>query len=430
VVIVGGGFGGLYAAKRLGKAPVEVTVIDKRNFHLFQPLLYQVATGGLSPGDIAAPIRTALRKQKNTEVLLAEVVDLDPQAREVVFKDGARLPYDTLIVAAGATHSYFGHSEWESVAPGLKTVEDATEIRRRILYAFEAAEREQSPEARREWLTFLIVGGGPTGVELAGAISEVANRSLREEFRRIRPEESQVLLLDAGDRLLSTYPEDLSRKAEQQLIALNVRTRTGVRVVGVDERGVSILVGGRQERLQARSVFWAAGVQSARLAGVLAARTGVVPDRMGRIPVAGDLSVPGFAEIFVIGDMAALVCDGKPVPGVAPAAMQMGRYVAERAVERAHGNARSSQEAFRYVDKGSLAVIGRASAVADFGFLHLTGIMAWLAWLFIHLMYIVGFQNRVLIFVQWAFHYFTFNRSARLIVGDGHSEFRPGRPPG
>ncbi len=417
VVIVGGGFGGLYAAKALRKAPVDITVIDKRNFHLFQPLLYQVATGGLSPGDIAAPLRAALRKQKNTEVLLGDVRDLDTSRRAVILDGGREVGYDSLIVATGATHSYFGKPEWEQFAPGLKTLEDATEIRRRMLYAFEAAEMEPDETARRDWLRFVIVGAGPTGVELAGAIGEIANKTLREEFRRIRPEEAQILLLDAGDRVLATYPPDLSSAAEKALIALGVRTRTGVRVTAIDSGGVSVETPSGRERISARTVFWAAGVQASAMGSVLAERTGVVLDRAGRVIVNRDLTVAAHPEIFVIGDLAAVSQDGKPVPGVAPAAMQMGQFAARTILRRLHGE--SAGEAFHYWDKGSLAVIGRASAVADFGAIRLSGLIAWLAWLFIHLMYIVGFQNRVLVFVQWAFHYFTFNRGARLISGQG-----------
>ncbi len=417
VVIVGGGFGGLYAAKALRGASVDITVIDKRNFHLFQPLLYQVATGGLSPGDIAAPLRAALRKQKNAEVLLGEVRDLDTSRRVVTLDGGREVEYDSLIVATGATHSYFGKPEWEQFAPGLKTLEDATEMRRRMLYAFEAAEMEPGESARRDWLRFVIVGAGPTGVELAGAIGEIANKTLREEFRRIRPEEAQILLLDAGERVLMTYPPELSSSAEKALIALGVRTRTGVRVMAIDSGGVSVETPSGRERISARTVFWAAGVQASGMGAVLAERTGVVVDRAGRVIVNRDLTVAGHPEIFVIGDLATVSQDGKPVPGVAPAAMQMGQFAARTIVRRLQGD--SGGEAFRYWDKGSLAVIGRASAVADFGAVRLSGLMAWLAWLFIHLMYIVGFQNRVLVFVQWAFHYFTFNRGARLISGAG-----------
>jgi len=417
VVILGGGFAGLYAAKSLRKAPVDVTLIDKRNFHLFQPLLYQVATGGLSPGEIAAPLRATLRDQSNTQVMLAEVTGIDAQAKRVVAQGPVgplTVEYDSLIVATGSTHSYFGHPEWEPIAPGLKTVEDATEMRQRLLSAFEAAEVEPSVEMRREWLTFLVVGAGPTGVELAGAIGEIARKTLREDFRHINPEEANILLIDAAERVLQAYPVDLSQKAERALIHLGVRTRSKLRVTAIDERGVMIQGANGSERIASRTVFWAAGVQASPLGAMLAKSTGVALDRAGRVQVQPDLTVAGYPDIYVCGDMAAIETDGKPVPGVAPAAMQMGRYAARHIVDRVQGKA--TGQPFRYFDKGSLAVIGRASAVADFGSVKLSGYLAWLAWLFIHLMYIVGFQNRVLVFIQWGFQYFTFNRGARLIT--------------
>lgn len=413
VAIVGGGFGGLYAAKALRRAPVEVTLVDKRNFHLFQPLLYQVATGGLSPGDIAAPLRAALRKQANVEVLLGEVKDIDVSGRRLLLSDG-EVAYDSLIVATGATHSYFGRPEWEAFAPGLKTIEDATEMRRRMLFAFEAAEREAAPELRRQWLRFVVVGAGPTGVELSGAIGEIANKTLREDFRRIRPEEAQILLLDASDRVLRSYRPQLSNNAEKALIALGVRTRTGVKVTSIDRDGVTIETNGVVEKIAAKTVFWAAGVQGSEMGRILASRTGVALDRAGRVKVNRDLTVPGHPEIFVAGDLACFEQDGQPVPGVAPAAMQMGRFAGKSIASRLAG--RKEAPEFHYWDKGSLAVIGRASAVADFGWVRFSGLIAWLAWLFIHLMYLAGFQNRVLVFIQWGFHYFTFNRGARLIT--------------
>lgn len=413
VIIVGGGFAGLYAARSLASVPVSVTLIDRRNFHLFQPLLYQVATGGLSPGDIAAPLRAALRGQKNTEVLMAEMTGLDA-ARQVVMTAQGELAYDMLILATGATHSYFGHDEWQQSAPGLKTIEEATEIRGRLLTAFENAEQASDPEVRRQWLTFVIVGGGPTGVELAGALSEIANRTLQEEFRRIRPEEASILLVDASPRILQAYPPELSEQAERALIRLHVRTRCGVKVTNIDARGVTLATAAGQEHIAARTVMWAAGVQASPVSRMLAASAGTPLDRAGRVLVQPDLTVPNHPEIFVLGDMAALTQDGKPVPGVAPAAMQMGRYAAQAIAARVRGASKPAP--FRYHDKGSLAVIGRASAVADFGKVRFGGYLAWLAWLFIHLLYIVGFQNRVLVFIQWAFHYFTFNRGARLIT--------------
>jgi NADH dehydrogenase len=423
VVIVGGGFAGLYAAKALGKAPVRVTLIDKRNFHLFQPLLYQVATGGLSPGDIAAPLRWVLRRNRNTQVLLGEVTGIDAAARQVRIGETA-VRYDYLLVAAGATPSYFGHPEWAEHAPSLKTIEDATEIRRRMFYAFEAAEREPDPEVRKRWLTFVIVGAGPTGVELAGALGEIANETLKGDFRRIRPEESRILLLDHSPRVLPVYPDNLSLKAEQALIRLGVRTRCGVRVTAIDAGGVSIESGNGEERIPAHTVFWAAGVQASPLARALAEQTGAELDRAGRIKVEPDLTLKGHPEIFVLGDMAHCENNGKLVPGVCPAAIQMGQYAARRILQRIQG--RSGAAAFRYWNKGELATIGRASAVADFGFLRLSGFLAWFAWVFVHILYLVGFQNRLLVLVQWAFHYFTFNRGARLITWPG--EGRGGKP--
>jgi NADH dehydrogenase len=411
VVVIGGGFGGLYAVKALRRAPVRVTLIDRRNFHLFQPLLYQVATGGLSPGDIAAPLRSVLRRQKNTEVVLGEVTGIDVANRRLLTASWS-MEYDSLVVAAGAAHSYFGNSSWETYAPGLKTLEDAAEIRKRVLYAFEAAEMETDPDRRRQWLTFVIVGAGPTGVELAGALGEIANQTLREDFRRIKPEESQILLLDAAPRVLPAYPHSLSLKAERSLIRLGVRTLCGVRVSAIDEQGVSYRGPQGIGRVPARTVLWAAGVQASPLAALLAAKTGVTLDRAGRIHVDSRLTIPGNSEIFVIGDMARVEQDGQLVPGVAPAAIEMGRYVAKVIQNRLAGR---ETPPFRYVNKGNLATIGRAAAVADFGRLHLSGYLAWLTWLFVHLLYLVGFQSRILVFVQWAFHYFTFSRGARLI---------------
>ena len=415
VVVVGGGFGGLYAAKALGRLPVEVTLIDRRNFHLFQPLLYQVATGGLSPGDIASPLRFVLRRHLNTEVLLAEVTDINPVSRRVVLRDG-EVSYDTLILAAGARHHYFGHDEWEPLAPGLKTVEDATEIRRRILLAFERAEREPDPDQRRAWLTFVVVGGGPTGVELAGALGEIARDTLRHDFRHINPAEASILLLDGAERVLPSYSPDLSAKAERSLIALGVRPLTGAIVAAVEEHGVTIKGRGGTEHIPARTVLWAAGVQASPLGRVLAERAGALLDRAGRVFVEPDLTLAGHPEIFIVGDLANFSRqNGKPLPGVAPVAMQQGRYVAEVIRERLEGRA---TQPFHYRDKGSLATIGRAAAVADFGRIHLGGFPAWLIWLFVHLMYLAEFDNRLLVFIQWAYNYFTRNRGARLITGE------------
>ena len=417
VVIVGGGFGGLYAAKSLKRASVSVTVIDRRNFHLFQPLLYQVATGALSPGEIASPLRYVLNKNRDTEVLLGEVTDIDPAARRVILRDG-EVEYDELIVASGATHHYFGHDEWVRLAPGLKTIEDAIAIRGRILAAFEHAEREPDPVRRRAWLNFVIVGGGPTGVELAGALSEIANDTLRHDFRRINPRESQILLIEGESRVLPVFPPDLSEKAERQLIQLGVRVRTSARVTNVDPDGVAVHLDGKDQHIAARTVLWAAGVRASRLGKVLAERAGAAIDKAGRVIVGPDLGIPGYPEIHVIGDLASFVQDGKPLPGVAPVAMQQGRHVARLIRDRAAG--RKGNRPFRYFNKGNLATIGRNKAVADFGFLHLAGFFAWFTWVFVHLMYLVEFDNRLLVLTEWVYNYITRNRGARLITG-GHS---------
>jgi len=414
VVIVGGGFGGLYAAKSLGKAPVAVTLIDRRNFHLFQPLLYQVATGGLSPGEIASPLRVVLRAHPNTEVLLGEVVDLDPERRRVILRDG-EAAYDDLIVATGATHHYFGNDQWAPLAPGLKTVEDATEIRSRVLAAFERAEREPDLEKRRAWLTFVIVGGGPTGVELAGALGEIANDTLRHDFRRINPADAQILLIEGEDRVLPLFPPDLSSKAEKQLIALGVRSLTGAKVTGIDPGGVAIEAGGHQQRIAARTVLWAAGVRASRLGKVLAERAGAPLDRAGRVVVEPDLSLPAHPEIHVIGDLANFSHQGgQPLPGVAPVAMAQGRYTAHLIIRKLRGQ---PVEPFHYFDKGNLATVGRNKAVAQFGRIHIAGFLAWFVWVFVHLMHLVEFENRLLVFVEWVYNYLTRNRGARLITG-------------
>jgi NADH dehydrogenase len=417
VVIVGGGFGGLYAAKSLGKAPVAVTLIDRRNFHLFQPLLYQVATGGLSPGEIASPLRVVLRAHQNTEVLLGEVVDLDAQGRRVILRDG-EAAYDNLIVATGATHHYFGNDQWAPLAPGLKTVEDATEIRSRVLDAFERAEREPDLDKRRAWLTFVIVGGGPTGVELAGALGEIANDTLRHDFRRINPAEAQILLIEGEDRVLPLFPPDLSAKAEKQLIGLSVRSLTGAKVTDIDTGGVIVNSGGQEHRIAARTVLWAAGVRASRLGKVLAERAGAPLDRAGRVVVEPDLSLPGHPEIHVIGDLANFSHQGgQPLPGLAPVAMAQGRYVAHLIRRKLRGQ---PLEPFHYLDKGNLATVGRNKAVAQFGRVHIAGFLAWFLWVFVHLMYLVEFENRLLVFVEWVYNYLTRNRGARLITGAGH----------
>jgi NADH dehydrogenase len=412
VVILGGGFGGLYAARSLRTPDVEITLIDRRNFHLFQPLLYQVATGELSPADVAFPLRAIFSSQKNVRVILAKATGIDVAGKRILLDDGASEPYDTLIVATGARNHYFGNDTWAERAPGLKSLEEATRIRHRILYAFEAAERATTREEHDAWLTFVIVGAGPTGVELAGAIGEIANDTLKSDFRRIRPEESRILLLDGLPRVLTTFDESLSHHAERALIKLGVRSRLGVKVVGVDEQGVRISTPQGEEHIRARTVLWAAGVAASHFVGALAQASGAQTDRGGRIIVDDHCRVPGHPEIFVIGDSANITGpDGKPVPGVAPAAMQQGRYVAAVVAGKTQGP-------FKYRDKGSLAVIGRASAVAQFPIVKAHGLIAWLMWLFIHLMYLVGFQNRLIVFIQWAFNYFTYNRGARLITGD------------
>ena len=414
VVIIGGGFGGLYAAQALKRADVDLTLIDRRNFHLFQPLLYQVATGALSPGEIASPLRYVLNGQKNTRVLLGEVTEIDPPARQVQLKDGSRIPYDTLIVASGATHFYFGHPEWSEHAPGLKTVEDATEMRTRILLAFERAEAEPDQEARRAWLTFVVVGGGPTGVELAGALGEISRDTLRKDFRNINPADARIILVENAGRVLPAYPEKLSAAAEKSLLSLGVQSRTGTLVTGIDDSGVTVRRGETETRIATRTVLWAAGVQASPLGKLLGETTGVGLDRAGRVNVNPDLSVPGHPEILVIGDLAHFEQDGKQVPGVAPTAMQMGRYAAALIGKRRRGE---TVLPFHYWDKGSLATIGRNRAIADIGPFQFSGYFAWLTWLFIHLLYIVEFENRVQIAFQWGYDYFTFNRGARLITG-------------
>jgi len=404
VVIVGGGFGGLSAGRALAGRGVDLTVVDRRNHHLFQPLLYQVATAALNPSDIAAPIRMLLAR-RGAKVLLAEARSVDVANRRLVLEDG-ELPYDYLVLATGATHSYFGHSDWEPHALGLKTVEDALEIRRRVLLAYERAERETDPAGRAALMTFAIVGGGPTGVELAGALAEIARRTLRHEFSNIDPARARIVLLEGMPRLLNAYPERLSEKARRSLHELGVEVRLSTKVSAIDAEGLTA----GEERIPARTVLWAAGVQASPLARSL----GVPLDRAGRVNVSADLSVPGHPEIFVIGDLAAVQQDGKPVPGIAPAAMQGGRSVARAILDSVAGKPRRP---FRYVDKGMFAVIGRGSAVGLAGTrIALSGFIAWLAWLFIHILYLVGFRNRVVVMVNWAYSYLTLRRGVRLIT--------------
>jgi NADH dehydrogenase len=414
VVIIGGGFGGLYAAQALRRAAVDVTVVDRRNFHLFQPLLYQVATGGLSPGDIASPLRYVLRRQRNTRVVLGEVQDIDLARRRVLLSDG-ELDYDFLIAAAGATHHYFGHDEWALHAPGLKTVEDATAIRSRILLAFETAEREPDPARRQAWLTFVVVGAGPTGVELAGALGEIANDALRRDFRSIRPSDAEIFLLEAADRVLPPYPPTLSQQAKRSLERLGVTVRLGASVAGVDAGGVLVRSGGCEERIDARTILWAAGVDASPLARLLALGSGAAVDRNGRVVVQPDLTLPGHNNVFVIGDMAHAEQDGALLPGVAPVAMAEGKYAAECILARTAGKPPAS---FRYFDKGQLATIGRSAAVADIRGIRFSGLLAWVAWLFIHIVYLVEFEHRLLVLVQWAWYYATRHRGARLITGE------------
>ena len=422
VVIVGGGFAGLYAAKNLARnRSVAVTLVDRRNFHLFQPLLYQVATGALSPGEIAQPLRSIVRKNRNTTVLLGEAVGLDPDKRQVLMGDGGPIAYDTLIAATGARHAYFGHDEWAPFAPGLKTIEDAFEMRRRILIAFEAAEREADPEVRREWMTFVVVGGGPTGVELAGALGEIANDTLRKDFRKIHPPDARILLIEALDVVLPTYPEKLSRSAAKQLGRLGVTVSTGTKVTGIDEHGVMVAhADGHEERIPARTVLWAAGVQAASFGRMVADATGIETDRTGRIEVGGDLTIAGHPEIFVVGDLSiSKRPDGRPVPGVAPAAIQEGTYVAREIGRRLAGE---PTRAFHFTDKGDVATIGRLRGVASIGWLgpfgQLSGFLAWAMWLGIHILYLIGFANRIVVTIRWAWSFFTRGRSTRLITGE------------
>jgi NADH:quinone reductase (non-electrogenic) len=418
VIILGGGFAGLNAAQKLKRADVDVTMIDRRNFHLFQPLLYQVATGSLSPGQIAAPLRSVLRRQKNAQVLLGETVDVDPEARRVILSDGAAYEYDSLIVATGSQTSYYGNDQWRDVAPSLKSVEEATAIRHKILYAFERAERAASPEEARAWLTFVIVGAGATGMELAGALGEIARQTLKHDFRHINPGSARILLVEGSPHVLPAYPADLSAKAEQLVAKLGVEVQKNVMVTTIDDDGVTLRRGDASERLAAKTVLWAGGVTMTPFGRRLAERTRAETDRSGRLKVNPDLTIPNHPEIFVVGDLARIEeTPGTALPGVAQVAIQGGGYAAKVIKARLAG--RKEIKPFHYFDKGDMAVIGRAAAVAKvFGF-HVSGLLAWLIWLFIHLMYIVQFQSRVLVFVQWGFEYLTFSRGARLITGDG-----------
>ncbi len=421
VVVVGGGFAGLQAVRALRRAPVDVTLVDRRNFHLFQPLLYQVATGALTAGEIATPLRGMLKRQRNVRVVLGEVRGFDLQERRVLL-EGNAIDYDTLVVAAGAGHAYFGHDEWRSAAPGLKTLEDAIEIRRRILGAFEAAELETDEARRRAWLTFAVVGGGPTGVELAGQIAEIAHDTLRRDFRSIDPRAARILLVEGADRLLGGFPERSSAHAARALERLGVTPVLDRRVVDVDREAVTLRCAeGIPQRIPARTVVWAAGVRASGLAETLGRATGAGVDRAGRVAVAPDLTLPGHPEVFALGDM--IRVDGaEPLPGVAPVAMQQGRYAAKAIRARLEDR---EPRPFRYLDKGNVATIGRRKAVVDVRGLRLSGTLAWLIWLFVHLFYLAGLQNRILVLIRWSASFVTRGRGARLITGDSHEAAAP-----
>jgi len=406
VVIIGGGFAGLNAARIFRGRRVEVTIVDRRNHHLFQPLLYQVATASLNPSDIAVPIRGIFRSQENVTVRLDHVDRIDTASKRLLTRGGA-IEYDYLIIATGATHSYFGKDDWGQHAPGLKTIEDALEIRKRVLLAYEMAEKATTHEEQREWMTFVVIGAGPTGVEMAGALSEIAEHSMTRDFRRIDPKSARVVLIEGTDRVLPAYPDELSAKAEIQLRGLGVEVMKGKRVTGIT--GQEVIFG--DEKIGTRTVIWAAGVQ----ASPLAASLGTPLDRAGRVVVESDLSVPGHPEVFVAGDLASVMSHGEPVPGVAPAAMQEGKHAAKNVVRLIEGQPTAR---FAYVDKGSLATIGRAAAVADFGRLRFSGFFAWFLWLGIHIFFLIGFRNRLFVLLQWAWAYLTYRRGARLITGD------------
>jgi NADH:quinone reductase (non-electrogenic) len=422
VVIIGGGFGGLSAAQQLSSDLVDVTVIDRRNYHLFQPLLYQVATGSLSAGEIASPLRSVLSRHKNTRVWLGTVVDVDTDSKNVVLADGAVVPYDSLIVAAGSQTTYFGHNEWQDWAPGLKSVEEATTVRHKILYAFEVAERLSDPEQRRAWLTFVIVGAGPTGVELSGAIAEIARQTLKNDFRSINPGEAKVVLLDGAPRVLMSFPEDLAEKANRSLVKLGVQVKCGAMVKHVDEQGLTIEADKKMDSIAAKTVVWAGGITSSPLGKILAGRTRAETDKAGRVKVNPNLTIPNYPDIYVVGDLASSMDrNGKPLPGLAQVAMQGGAYAAKSIVRKVKGQ--RELPPFHYFDKGSLAVIGRAAAVADVFGAHLSGFIAWFVWAFIHLLYLVTFQSRILVFIQWGIQNLTFSRGARLITGDAPTDF-------
>jgi NADH dehydrogenase len=422
VVIVGGGFGGLSAAKHLKSNLVDVTLIDRRNYHLFQPLLYQVATGSLSPGEIAYPLRGVLNRQKNLRVWLGTVQDIDPDSKRLFLADGEVLPYDSLIVAAGSETTYYGHDQWQEWAPGLKSIEEATAIRHKILYAFEIAERISEPALRRAWLTFVIVGAGATGVEVSGAIAEIARQTLKNDFRSIHPDEAQIILLDGAPRILMPFPEKLAEKASHTLAKLGVQVKCGAMVKHVDGDGLIIESFGRADSITTKTVIWAGGIIASPLGKILADRTKAQVDKSGKVKVKPDLTLPNYPDIYVVGDLASATdAHGKPLPGLAQVAMQGGTYAAKAIMRKVNG--RSELRPFHYFDKGSLAVIGRAAAVAEVFGLQISGLPAWLIWAFIHLAYLVTFQSRILVFIQWAIQDVTFNRGSRLITGVVPTDF-------
>lgn len=417
VVIIGGGFGGLYTAQGLKNAPVTVKLIDKRNFHLFQPLLYQVATGSLSPADISSPLRVVLRNHPNAHVLLDEAIDINPDQQQVILKDHEPISYDILIVATGVSHHYFGNDQWRGVAPGLKTIEDAIEMRRRIFLAFEAAEKETDPIQRQAWLTFVIVGGGPTGVELAGAIAEIAHSSLKGNFRNIDTTEAKILLIEGLDRILPPYSPELSAKAQADLTKLGVTVQTQTMVTNITEDCVTVRQGEEIKQIAANTVLWAAGVKASGMGKILADRTGATLDRVGRVMVESDLSLANYSNIFVLGDLANFSHqENKPLPGVAPVAMQEADYLAKLIPSRLAGQ---KLPPFKYVDYGSLAVIGQNKAVVDLGFAQFTGLLAWMIWVWAHVYYLIEFDNKLIVMLQWGWNYFTKGRGARLITGEG-----------
>lgn len=418
VVIIGGGFGGLAAAKQLKTVAVDVKLLDKRNYHLFQPLLYQVATGVLSPANIASPLRGILRHQRNCQVLMAEVIDFDLSRNIVMASDGQAIGYDWLIVSGGATHGYFGHDEWAEFAPGLKTLDDATEIRKRILYAFEAAEKEVDPIRRRAWLTFVIVGGGPTGVEMAGALSDIAHHTLRDDFRAIRPAEARIILVEASEYPLDMYGGDLPRKSLEALHKLHVETHTFTKATEFRQGQVVLESKGARQTIDAQTIVWAAGVKASPLAARLAALAGLSTDRAGRVPVGEELALAGYPNVMVIGDMALVHQDNKPLPCLAPVAMQQGKFAARRIEDAIAGR---KSPVFRYRDRGTMAVIGRYCAVAQIGQRKFFGLFAWAIWLAIHIMEITQFRNRLLVLVQWGWTFFTRDRAARLITHEDDS---------